>query len=86
MDKIIYALCTLTAVATAALLLRAYVRTRYRLLLWSGLCFVGLTVSNVLLVLDRLVFPTADLSTWRLAAGMVAVLLLVSGLILEGDA
>jgi hypothetical protein len=86
MDKIIYALCALTAAATAALLLRAYLRTRFRLLLWSGMCFLGLTASNVLLVLDRVVFPTGDLSTWRLGAGLVAVLLLVGGLILEGDA
>lgn len=86
MDKLIYTLCALTAAAAAGLLLRAYLRTRFRLLLWSGLCFVGLTLSNVLLVLDRFVFPQTDLSTWRLASGLVAVLLLVGGLILEGDA
>lgn len=86
MDKIIYALCALTAVATAGLLLRAYLRTRFRLLLWSGLCFVGLTVSNVLLVLDRIVFQSTDLAIWRLSASFVAVLLLVAGLILESDA
>lgn len=86
MDKLIYALCALTAMAAAGLLLRAYLRTRFRLLLWSGLCFVALTVSNVLLVLDRIVFQTTDLATWRLTASFVAVLLLVAGLILEGDA
>lgn len=86
MDKIIYALCALTAAAAAALLLRAYLRTRFRLLLWSGLCFAGLTVSNVLLVLDRIVFQSTDLAIWRLSASFVAVLLLVGGLILEGDA
>lgn len=86
MDKIIYALCALTAAAAAGLLLRAYLRTRFRLLLWSGACFVALTVSNVLLVLDRVVFESTDLATWRLAAGLAGVLLLVGGLILEGDA
>ena len=86
MDKIIYSLCALTALAVAGLLLRAYLRTHFRLLLWSGLCFAALTVSNVLLVLDRIVFPGADLSIWRLSAGFIGVLLLVGGLILEGDA
>lgn len=85
MDKFVYALCALTAAACAWLLLRGYLNTRHRLLLWSGLCFVGLTFNNVLLVLDRLVFTTIDMSTWRLAVALLAVLLLVCGLILEGD-
>lgn len=85
MDKAIYTLCTLTALAVAVLLLRGYLRSRYRLLLWSGLCFVGLTVTNVLLVLDKLVLPHVDLSTWRLAVGLVSVLLLVTGLVLESE-
>jgi hypothetical protein len=82
-DKIVYALCALTSAACAGLLLRGYARSRFRLLLWSGLCFVGLTLNNVLLVLDRLVFPAVDLSTWRLAVALVALLLLVGGLVLE---
>jgi len=86
MDKLIYALCALTALAAAALLLRAYLRTRFRLLLWSGLCFAGLTANNALLVLDKAVFIDSDLSTWRLLLGLVAVLLLVGGLVMEGDA
>jgi hypothetical protein len=84
-DKAIYTLCTLTALAVAVLLLRGYLRARYRLLLWSGLCFVGLTLNNVLLVLDKLVFPDVDLSTWRLGMGLVSVLLLVTGLVLESE-
>ncbi len=85
MDKAIFALCALTALACAALLLRGYLRTRFRLLLWSGLCFVGLTANNVLLLLDKLVFTQVDLSTWRLLLGLVSVLLLVGGLVLESD-
>jgi hypothetical protein len=84
-DKAIFALCALTALACAALLLRGYLRTRFRLLLWSGLCFVGLTANNVLLLLDKLVFTQVDLSTWRLLLGLVSVLLLVGGLVLESD-
>lgn len=84
MDKLIYSLCAMTAAAAAVLLLRGYLRTRFRLLLWSGLCFAGLTVNNVLLVLDRLVFTAVDLSTWRLAVALASVLLLLYGLIMEG--
>lgn len=85
MERIIYGLCALTAAACAALLLRSYLRTRFRLLLWSGLCFVGLTVNNALLIADRLFFTTVDLSTWRLAAGLAAVVLLLWGLIMDGS-
>lgn len=85
MEKLTYGLCALTALCCAVLLLRAYSRTRFRLLLWSGLCFAGLTVNNLLLVLDRVVFPDADLLLWRQGSAMVSILLLVGGLILEQD-
>lgn len=85
MAPVIYALCALTSLTCAWLLLRAYLRQRHRLLFWSGLCFVGLTVNNVLLVLDRIVFPDVDLSTWRLAAALLALLLLLFGLIWESE-
>ena len=85
MSAVIYSLCALTALLCAILLLRAYARTRSRLLFWSGLCFAGLTASNILLVLDRIVLPLMDLSTARLAAGLVALLLLIYGLVMEED-
>ena len=83
MDKLIFGLCALTAGLCAWMLLRTYLRTRFRLLLWSGLCFVGLTANNLLLIVDRYVLTSLDLSIWRLLLGLVAVLLLLSGLILE---
>lgn len=85
MAKIVYFLCAATACCCAWLLLRAYLKTHARMLLWSALCFGGLTVNNVLLVLDRLVLTAADLSTWRLVVALVSVMLLLTGLILEGD-
>lgn len=85
MAAIIYTLCTLTALGCATLLLQAYRRSRYALLLWSGLCFVGLTASNALLVLDRLFLPAIDLSTWRLLVGLSAMLVLLYGLIWKVD-
>lgn len=85
MAAIIYGLCTLTAATCTYLLLQAYARGRYRLLLWSGLCFAGLTVNNLLLVLDKIVFPTADLAVWRTAAAVVAMAVLLYGLIWDTE-
>lgn len=85
MEKLAYGLCALTALLCAVLLLRGYARTSSRMLLWSGLCFAGLTANNVLLILDRLVFTEVDLSMWRLVIGLIATLLLVFGLVMEPD-
>jgi hypothetical protein len=85
MARLIYALCMLTSLTCAWLLLRSFLRTRYRLLLWSGLCFVGLSVNNLLVVLDKMVLPSVDLLVWRLTAALVSMLLLLFGLIWEGE-
>jgi hypothetical protein len=72
--------------ATCAILLwRGYRRMKQRLLLWSSLCFFGLALSNLLLFLDLVVFSQVDLYVWRLATAAVATLLLLYGLIWEGE-
>jgi hypothetical protein len=81
----VYLLSVLVTLACAYLLLRAYLRVRQRLLLWSGLCFVGLTISNVVVVLDLLVLPSVDLYVWRLGAAAFSMLLLLYGLVWESD-
>jgi hypothetical protein len=86
MAPFVYILGTLTSLLCAVLLLRGYARGRRRLLLWSGLCFSGLTVSNALLFVDLVLLPaTVDLHLLRLATAAVAMLLLVYGLIWEGE-
>jgi uncharacterized protein DUF5985 len=85
MAAAIYTLCALTSLACAALLLRGYARSRSGLLLWSGLCFAGLTLNNALLVIDRFVLLNVDLSTARLVTAFGALALLVFGLIWESD-
>ena len=57
MSGIVYSLCAITALACSYLLLQAFWRGGYRLLLWSGICFAGLTVNNLLLVYDKIVVP-----------------------------
>jgi hydrogenase/urease accessory protein HupE len=83
LGPLIYGLCAVTACLCAVLLLRAYAQSGYRLLLWSGLCFAGLTVNNLLLVLDKVVLPSVDLSAWRSLVALCAMLLLIYGLIFE---
>ena len=82
----IYGLCALVSLACAWLLFAAYRRSRYRLLFWSSLFFVLATVNNVLLVLDKLVFPTEiDLSLGRYALALVTVGVLLYGLVWNSE-
>lgn len=67
------------------LLLRNYFVTGGRLLLWSGLCFAGMSLNNLFLIMDEMLFTNIDLSIWRLLAGLLAMLLLLYGLIWEND-
>lgn len=86
MDQIVNVLGALTVFLCAALLLRGYGRTRKRLLLWSGLCFLGLTISNVLLIVDLAIFRTeVSLYTLRLAVAAGSMVLLLYGLVIESD-
>ena len=85
MAGIIYSLCTLTAGMCAWLLLRSYFRSRYRLLLWGGICFCGLTLNNAMLVADKLLFPEISLFSLRLVITLLSMVILLYGLIWETD-
>ena len=82
----IYFLCALTAMACFALLWRSWRATRAALLFWSALCFAGLSASNVLLVIDKLVLADdVDLTVPRLCITLAALLLLLFGLVWGDD-
>jgi hypothetical protein len=85
MAALIYSLCALTALACTFLLLVAYRRKRFRLLLWSGLCFAGLTLNNLLLVVDKLVLPLIDLSVMRTSVALLSMAVLLYGLIWDSE-
>ena len=85
MAALTYSLCALTALLCTVLLLAAYRRSGYRLLLWSGLCFAGLTFNNVFLVLDKIVFPDIDFTLWRSLSALCAMTILLYGLIWEAE-
>jgi hypothetical protein len=83
MAAAVFLLCAATALCCAVLLLRAYRRRRVRLLLWSGLCFLGLAADNAMLFIDVVVFPETDLSMARRMPGLIGVGVLVYGLVWE---
>ncbi len=85
MAGVIYGLCALTAFICAGVLLKAYHNSKYGLLLWGGLCFIGLTLSNILLVMDKLFFPLIDLSVWRYLITLLSMLVLLYGLIWDSE-
>lgn len=86
MAEAIYLLCAATSLVAAAMLLRHYRRRRTKLLLWSCVGFVGLSINNVLVYLDLVLFTGVDLSLVRTAIGAAAMLMLVYGLIWEASA
>lgn len=83
MAETIYVLCAVTSLACAILLMRAFRRSRSRLLLWSGACFALLAANNGLLVVDLMVAKQVDLAIYRSATALAAVLILLVGLIWE---
>ena len=78
-------LAVATSVACMALLFRAYSRSRVRLLFWSALAFVCLSLNNILLFVDLIVFPDMDLRLYRLFAAFAGVLFLIYGFIWESE-
>ena len=85
MASAVYILCALTSAACAAMLLRGYLRSRARFLLWSSLCFVALFINNLMLMIDRVIFPDLIAPAWRTAAALVGLMLLVYGLIWDAE-
>lgn len=81
MAAAVYILSALISLASAVLLLRSWARTRASLLLWAGLCFVGLTLNNMMLFVDKVLVEDTDLSTWRALPALAGMLVLVYGLV-----
>jgi hypothetical protein len=83
MAETIYLLCAVASLTCAVLLLRSFTRTRARILLWSSLCFVGLALNNLLLFVDLVVLPHADLALARSGAALFGLAPLVFVLVWE---
>lgn len=86
MAAIVYLLGTVVTLLCSVLLLRRYLQVKLRLLLWSGLCFAGLTANNALVFVDRILLPDdVSLYLWRLVIAAVAMCLLLFGLIWDSE-
>jgi hypothetical protein len=81
----LYILTCVTTLLCAVLLLRAYLSVRRKLLLWSSLCFIVLTISNFLKIADLLIFPQTDLYSYRVGTAALAMVLLMYGLVWESQ-
>jgi hypothetical protein len=81
---LVYLVCVATSVLCAALLVRSYLRTRSRLLLWSALCFSGLALNNLALLVDKAT-PQVDLSIPRTLPALVGMALLLYGLVADSE-
>ena len=83
MAESVYLLCAVTSIGCAVLLLRNYRAGRSRLLLWSSLCFVGLAINNVILVIDLVLAKQIDLAIVRNGTALISLGLMLYGLISE---
>jgi hypothetical protein len=82
----LYLLAAVTSVSCMLLLFRGYASTGARLLFWSALCFVGLSINNVLLFIDLVLFPAqVDLRVYRLLAALGGLLFLLYAFIWETE-
>lgn len=85
MAATVFILCALTSAACMVLLIRGYLASRTRLLLWASLGFCGLAINNTLLVVDRLVVPNVDLSLVRVVTALLGVSIMLYGCICDAD-
>jgi hypothetical protein len=82
----LFLISALTSLACMLLLFRAYTASRRRVLLWSALCFVALTINNVLLFVDLVVLPASvDLRALRHTTALIGVLFMLYGFIRESE-
>lgn len=82
---IVYILCLLTSTLCAVLLFRAWLKGRKRLLLWTAVGFAFLSLNNLALAADMLVFLRTSLWLFRLVPNLLAVSLLLYAFIWEAD-
>jgi hypothetical protein len=81
----VYILCLITAATCAWLLGRSYRRVGARLLLWSALCFALLAINNLVMVVDLLVLPDADLRMPAALVSLAAVGVLLFGFVWDRE-
>lgn len=80
---VVYGLCMVTSCLCAGALIQQYRKTQLKLLFWSGVCFVGFALNNMLLMLDYLLPPTIDLSVARAIPALLGLMVMIIAFIQE---
>jgi hypothetical protein len=83
MAHLVYILCALISALCTYLLWKRYRLSRNSLLFWSAVCFFGFFVSNIMLVLNNIIFPDINLRLLRLSPILLGLLALIYGLIFK---
>ena len=84
--SILFLLAIVTSLACMVLLFRGYMRSGLRILMWSALCFVCLSINNILLFIDLVLLPTnIDLRVFRHGTALVGMLFMIYGFIRESE-
>jgi hypothetical protein len=84
-ETAVYILCFLTSGLCAVLLGLGYVQSRSRLLFWMTVSFTFLSLSNLGVVLDAVVFPGVDLRILRKAPALIGVAVLIYAFVWEAE-
>ena len=85
MINVFYGLCALTSFLCAWLLLQAWRRSQYSPMLWGGVCFAGLTLNNITVIIDKFVLTDVDLLVLRNGIALASMAILLYGLIWDSE-
>ncbi len=85
MAKVVYVLCFLLSASCAGLLFRKYFTSKSKLLFWTGISFLMLSLNNLILFVDLVIFPDIDFGgdLLRVLTGAIGGSILLFGLIWE---
>ena len=81
----VFLLCIATSMTCTWLLFRSWRRNGARLLFWSSICFVCLSVNNTLVFIDSVTTPDINpiMKGLRLSSSLMAVGVLLWGMVWE---
>lgn len=86
MATLVYFLCAFTSGACGTLIYRRYRLQPSGFLFWMMVGFIGLFISQFLMVLDLVVFPVEiDLSVLRLVVTLISLCVMIYGFVWEAE-
>jgi len=80
-----YVFGMLVALLCGILLARGYRQSHQRLLLWSSICFLGLSLQSALIFIDLVLLPNTDLHLLRRSVVAVSMIVLIYGLFWDSE-